>query len=182
MATLPEGVSSGSAGDMPPSLLLLLRPAAKPGSRALHRRRPRAMPASAREPASEARVAGSAKGPGARRAPGLARTARPAGGAPAGPGRGAGMIRAPSAATTLEHVLSSRSPGLSSARGWRPDTGGPRPGRGQGADRNRRGGQRGVRDAGPKLSAALGFGTHYNAVTFSAQSSLCVGGPAPSSP
>lgn len=152
MATLPEGVSSGSAGDMPPSLLLL-RPGAKPGSRALHRRRPRATPASAREPASEAQVAGDAKGPRARRAPSLARTPRSAGGAPTGPGRGAGMTGAPSAATTLEHVLSSRSPDLSFARGCRPETRGPRPGRGKGADRNQKGGKRGVQDAGPTLSA-----------------------------
>lgn len=64
-AALPEGVSSGSAGDMPPSLLLR-RPGAKPGSRTLHRRaRPTATPASAGEAASAAQVAGATKGPAA---------------------------------------------------------------------------------------------------------------------
>lgn len=64
-AALPEGVSSGSAGDMPPSLLLR-RPGAKPGSRTLHSTRPRATPASAWEPTSGAEVVGGAEEPGAR--------------------------------------------------------------------------------------------------------------------
>lgn len=90
--------------------------------------------------------------PGAFRAPHAAR------GPPAGPGRGVGMTGAPSAATTLEHVLSSRSPGLSSARGWRPYTRDPKSGRGKGADWTRRGGRRGARGAGPRISAPGALG------------------------
>lgn len=104
---------------------------------------------------------------------GAPRAPQQRGGPPVGPRRGVARTGAPSATTALEHVLPSRSPGLSPERDWRPHTRDPTSGRRKGADWTRKGGRRGVRGAGPRISTPWGFGTLNPAARVCAQSSLC---------